>query len=435
MKNSMTRSVKRFLRDPRNLFYLISGVGILLYLYLSFRLGGGAYAWMVQENKPEIRFIDYFSHLERAIDPTHLYQQVSRGATESYAAVFPPLAYCMYYVLYRLTAVRGGLAPGTMVETIPGALSVFSIYLIFNALIFFLAIGMTGQRNRRKDVMIFSLLMLSAVFAGSGYMLGNSAMLVVALLMAGLRLRESQYATRREAGLLILAVCVALKLYPAVFGLVFLKEKKYRELVRLIVYSLLLLLVPFAFFGGVEGISAWIGNFFGPLQSAGDYGRIQYLRGAFYTLIRLLTGREEAIWSTVLTVGGCLVWAWLAWRSRSKTHTVFFLTCIMVLFPTGAYRYTLAYFCIPLVMMLKEEPEEESGHGFTAAVSALYGMIFTVPVWWLAVIPMERRYSLNILTSVEICLYLAIYVLIAVMMFAELAWPGLKNRRGTETWH
>ena len=428
LKDSIVRSAERLRRDPRNLFYLISGVGILLFFLLSFRFGGEIYAWMVQENKPEIRFIDYFSHLERAAAPSALYQQVSSGAEGSYAAVFPPLAYGMYYLLCRLTAVRGGFAPGIKMETVPGALSVFTIYLIFNALIFFLAIGMTGQRNRKKDLLIFTLLMLSAVFAGSGYMLGNSTMLVVALLMIGLRLRESRSAVRREAGILILAGCVAFKLYPAVFGLVFLKEKKYRELLRFVCYSLLLLLVPFAFFGGVEGLRAWIGNFSGPLQSAGDYGRPQYLKGIFFTLIRLLTGREEAAVSTVLAVAVCLLWAWLAWRSGSRNRTLFFLICIMVFFPSGAYRYTLAYFSIPLVMLLKEEPEGKPRAWFTGPVSALYGLLFTVPAWWLAVIPMERRFAVNTLTSVEIYLYLAAYVLIAVITAAELTGPGLKKR-------
>ena len=173
MKRKKFGGIGRLIRDPRNLFYVISAAGILLYCLLSIRYGGALYAWVVQENKPEIRFIDYFSHLGLAENPSRLYQQVSWDAEGSYAAVFPPLAYCVYYMLYRLTAIAGGRPEGISVEEMPGALSVFTIYLIFNAVIFFLAIEITGRRDRKKDLLIFTLLMLSAVFGWSMVLLAR----------------------------------------------------------------------------------------------------------------------------------------------------------------------------------------------------------------------------------------------------------------------
>ena len=420
MKNLARGPAERLRRDPRNLFYLISAAGILLYFLLSLPYGGRLYAWMVQENAPEIRFIDYFSHLESVENPGRLYLQIAQDADGSYAAVFPPLAYALYYLLCRLTAVAGGRPAGMKIEAVPGALSVFTLYLIFNAVIFLAAIEITGKRDRKKDLLLFTLLMLSAVFAGSGYMLGNSAVLVAGLLLLALSLKDSPRAPRRELGLLTLAVCVAMKLYPAVFGLVFLKEKRYKDLLRLILYSLVLTFAPFCFFGGIEGLQAWIGNLTGPLESAGLYGRPQFLKGAFYTVIRMLTGREEAALSTALTVAVCLAWIWLAWRSSSAWRTQFFLICVMVFFPSGAYRYTLAYFSIPLAFLLKSEPEEKPGAWPVGTVSALYGLLYTIPVWWLPVCPIGRAFSVRTLTGVEIYLYLIAYLLVIAVTAAEL---------------
>ena len=427
MKNEIRGSLGRWRRDPRNLFFLISAAGLLLYFLLSFRYGGALYAWTVQENDPSIRFIDYFSHLQSVENPPLLYHQIDWDADGSYASVFPPLAYCLYYLLYRLTAISGGRPLSMKVEQIPGALPVFTLYLIFNALIFFLAIEMTGRRNRKKDLLLFTLLMLSAVFAGSGYMLGNSAVLVAGLLLLGLELKDSRSAAGREAGLLMLAVCVAMKLYPAVFGLLYLKEKRYRELFRFILYSLVLVVVPFAFFGGLAGFQAWIGNLTGPLQSADFYGRPQFLKGLFYTLIRRLTGREEMTLSAVLAVATCLLWAWLAWRSGSRWRTRFFLACLMVFFPSGAYRYTLAYLSIPLVTLLKSDREAEMRPWAEGAVSAIYGLLYTVPVWWLLAFPVGWRSDLQTLTSVEIYLYLIAYVLVAAVMAAECTEKRLRR--------
>ena len=435
MIKCVKRVVRRGWQDPRNLFFLLAALGILLWLPLAIHFGGELYTWMVQENKPEIRFMDYFPHLTDAADPSHLYYHIARGDTGSYAPVFPPLAYGMYYLLYRLTYLRSGIPEGMETEAIPGAMSIFTMYLVFNAVLFFVAIEITGQKNRKKDLLLFTLLMLSVIFMGSGYMLGNSATLVLALLIIGLHMAQSSRPLQRELGLVILALCVGLKLYPAVFGLVFLKERKFRELARLALYSLLLVLLPFAFFGGLDGIRAWLDNLTGPLQSSGLYGRPQFLKGLFFTLIQMITGQDAVAFSGILALAVSILWVILAWRSRSKWRTLFFLCCIMIFYPSGAYRYTLAYLAIPLITILKEPSEKEPRLWPEGSISALFGLLFTIPVWWLLVIPMNQRFDVPILTSVEIYLYLVAYVLILAVTIAELASPRRIQSRIQRTHH
>ena len=407
---------RTFANDHRCVFYLFSAGGILLFFLLSLRYGNRMYVWMVQENEPGNRFSDYFAHLGLTVDRNHLYENVGWDAM----GCFPPLAYCMYYLLYKLTAVRGFLPEGWQsTETIPGALPVMTYYLIFNALLFFLAISVTGERKRKRDLAIFSLLMLSAVFSGSGYLAANSTMLVLAILVAAFHLKDSRQAWEREISLVLFAVCVALKLYPAVFGLLFLKEKRYRELLRLILYSMILLFGPFVFFGGFRGFCFWIRHITNTMHYT-NFGRLQYLLGIFYTGLKMFFGIDNKAVCAVLTVLVCLLWTWLAWRSRSRYREVFFLICIMVFFPANAYRYSLSYFAIPLIMYLKEEQPETPRRWPGRLAMGLYGLLYTIPVWWLAVIPLSRRYQFYTLTSVEIWLYLVMYTLIAVLMTAEL---------------
>jgi len=415
--NSLSEKCRK---DPRMLFYLVSGAGIAIGLLLCVLRGNPMYTWMIQENDPDIRFADYFAHMARTVDPKHLYQNISWDAM----GCFPPLAYCMYYPLYRLTAVSGWTGGRSEAEAVPGALSVFTIYLIFNAVLFFLAISMTGKQNRKKDFGIFTLLMLSVVFAGSGYMMGNSTMLVVVFLLMGLKLRESGNPLRRETGIVLMASCVALKLYPAVFGLLFVKERKWKELGRYILYSFILLFGPFIFFGGAEGMLCWIGHIRSTMQYT-DYGRLQYLKGIFHTILTHMTDADTTMICSVLAVATCLVWTWLAWRSRSRYRTLFFLICIMVFFPANAYRYSLAYFSIPLIMMLKEKLPQGSRAWTFRTASLLYGMLYTIPVWWLLAIPLSKRYTIYTLTSVEIYLYLTAYLLIAAVMLME--WTGKRR--------
>ena len=416
------------LRDARTVFYVLSAFGILLFLTVSCFEGQKAYVWMVQENAPDIRFIDYFTHLGAAEMQGNLYRSVDIWDG---AGTFPPLAYCMYLFLYRLTAVGGAPVPENALEaeSIPGALHVFVYYSILSAVVFFLSISLTGRRNRKKDLLIFALLMMSCVFFGSGYMTGNSAMLVLGLLAAGLRLKDSETPWKRETGLLLLAVCNALKLYSAVFGLLFIKEKRYRELLRLILYSVLLVLLPFAFFGGVPGFLSWIHRLTETMEFA-EVGRIQCLKGLIFNAVRLLTGQEAQQVSAEGAWLICLLWAWMAWKSRNPYRTEFFLICIMVLFPSTVYRYTLSYLTIPLIALLKADRQEGimPWHGWTAM--ALYGGIFTMPVWWAAGARLVQRlgeFSVH-MTAVELYLYVLVYVLILIVMIAEFAsWSSGKK--------
>ena len=116
----------------------------------------------------------------------------------------------------------------------------------------------------------------------------------------------------------------------------------------------------------------------------------------------------------------CVLWVWLAWRSGSKQRTLFFLICIMVFFPSNSFRYTLSYFSIPLILLLKEEPGKKIPAWPVAIISTLYGLLYTVPIWWLAVVPMSRQYATYSVTSVEIYLYLVAYLLTVFTMIAEL---------------
>ena len=404
-------------KDSRSAFYLISGAGIICFFLLAFRYGNQMYLWLIQENKDSIRFSDYFFHYAMSAKRHELYQSIGWDAT----GCFPPLAYCMYHLLYRISA-QAGFVPRSLpeAESIPGALPLFMYYMIFTAVIFFTGISVTGSRNRKKDLLIFTLLMCSAVFMGSGYVSGNSCMLVLGLLILGLKLKDSPVPFHRETGIFLLAVCVALKLYPAVFGLLFLKEKKYKELIRLIIYSALLLFVPFLFFGGISGLKAWVRHISSTMRYS-DYGRLQYFQGIYFTLIKKFTGREKSTLSMFLSFASALVLALLAWKSKNRYRTLFFLITIMVFFPANAYRYTLAYFSIPLIMYLKEEqPEKEKTHWLSWIGMILSGLLFTIPVWWTLVFPFTKTYPIYTVTSVEIYLYLVTYLLIFSVLFSEI---------------
>jgi hypothetical protein len=64
----------------------------------------------------------------------------------------------------------------------------------------------------------------------------------------------------RETALFLFAIAAALKLYPAVFGILYLVKKRYKEAGRLIIYGFLFFFVPFVFFQGGNGFRIFLYN-------------------------------------------------------------------------------------------------------------------------------------------------------------------------------
>ena len=99
---------------------------------------------------------------------------------------------------------------------------------------------------------------------------GNMSLLVLILLMYAMALKDSTKIWERETALLLFAMAAALKLYPAVFGLLYLISKRYKEAVRLVIYGALLFthqlygvlffFLPFVFFQGVHGFQIFLHN-------------------------------------------------------------------------------------------------------------------------------------------------------------------------------
>lgn len=83
---------------------------------------------------------------------------------------------------------------------------------------------------------------------------GNSVMIVCILLMLALDLRKSRIAWHRELALVMIAIAAGVKIYPAVFGCLYLFEKQWKQAGRLLCYGILCFFMPFLFFGGTDGM-------------------------------------------------------------------------------------------------------------------------------------------------------------------------------------
>ncbi len=107
----------------------------------------------------------------------------------------------------------------------------------------------------------------------------------------------------RELGYIFLALSAAIKLYPAIFGLLLIRDKKIKEAIRTIIYGVAFAVVPFVFFGGIKAIRLFFDSL-GKFKETDHYG-ISFSNGISFMIFGL-TG-----YHFILTVGGLVAAACL----------------------------------------------------------------------------------------------------------------------------
>lgn len=92
---------------------------------------------------------------------------------------------------------------------------------------------------------------------------GNSILICLVLILLYLLLSDSQNKFMQELALIFLACAINIKIYPVFIALILLSNKELKKCIRTAVYSVILFLAGFIFYGGIEGVKTYFSNIFG----------------------------------------------------------------------------------------------------------------------------------------------------------------------------
>lgn len=265
---------------------------------------------------------------------------------------YPPLTYMILYPFSRLfdfTDQAAEAAKGSQL----GIMSVV-IFLVFLSIAFALLLYecKTGSRALRfwtliallsSGIMLFSLERANIIFL--------AAIGVLFFVM----FYKSENRALRELAYIALAVATALKVYPALFGVLLLYDKKYLAALRLTFYGLVAGVAPFLFFaGGFANLPLLLNNV---KENTQTYIYTAY--GYRFGLIAegLLFGLSEQ--SCGLLIAASFVLAAIAiltaWSLRKPWQTILALTCVLLITPMNSAYYCGLYFFLPIIMFLNEQ--------------------------------------------------------------------------------
>lgn len=401
---------KKIILTPKGCYLFLSLASIITAVFALCYTKGEAWAELLPEH-PGNYFMDFFNHIYYMEQREICYEITMH-------VCFPAFAYLFYLFLNRLIPIEAEWNAFGIRESQCG-LMVFAMYMVLITAVFCIVTMkfMGGEKKRAGTVLITLLCSASFIYL---FERGNIVYLVIVLLLLFLYWKESEKPWKREAAILCLAAAAGFKIYPAIFGLLYLKERRYAEAGRAVLYGILVFFVPFIWFGGWQGFLQF-------LQNLNDVSYYVWEEGGLNSITHfmILLGNHTGLSldssiaagqaaSAVFLILSLLSALW----NKSRWKTVAVLCGIMILFPMWSGYYTITYMCIPLLCFLNETEIKYCRKDMLYA--ACYACIFSLLVF-------ESSFSLEVFASAlnVTVRYFALFLLL-LFIAAEEAWCGIQ---------
>lgn len=365
--------------------FLMVSLGISFLFLVGNALNGGQFFDELVMDSTFL-FSDFFYHIAGSSDTTNMY---SYGDPYS----FPPFCYLMYTVLWSLNPYKDSesILFWKNYRDYDNMLVVFVMYNIICVILFLYCLKEYFVKNGFKyDVLVPLALVVSYPFMCTSIQRGNVCLLVAILFSFAWLWMDDDSKVKQEMALILFACCAGFKLYPAIFGLVFIKRKQWKKAGRLIVYGITAVFAPFLVIGGMEGAKGLFKTLTG-FATYIDPDRANTVCGMGKWLGLKLNMTEAVAESFGVGINyvfflGMILMFFLA---KKKWQEALFLTAILVHFIPSNYEYTSAYYLLVLLLFLKENTDSLSdksnsekayliGHGigFALMFSADFLMIY-----------------------------------------------------------
>lgn len=297
-----------------------------------------------------------------------------KGSTpyENFHVLYPPLANLYFLFLikfvpnYQLQTWRDSSTSAPSVRGTANDLRIHQATFLIYILTFILVAAVLvieiehvlRDVDRRKTVITKLCILFSPGFLWV-FDRGNILVFSVLLVLYFVMFKDAKNVFLRETALIALALAAGLKLYPAFYGVLLLRDKKYLAAVRTILYGLLTVFVPLMFFTeGLMALPIWLRVVFRFGQTSSTPWSVSSFSGILHEMlyyIRKLTDVDmDTAW---FGYAGYAVAAMLLISSlfaKKEWESLLMITFAIVMYSyQGSYIYS--FFCIPFLFFLREE--------------------------------------------------------------------------------
>lgn len=331
-----------------NLFFICVILSLALITFFTLCKFNGTLQRSIFFSNSNDSFMDFFNVVKYTSlrDPYHCtYLPMSEKA-------YPPLTYLLLYPFSKFFVYSNMLPSAARADQLE-IMSVV-IFIVFSCIA--LAILIYEFKSGPKGV---RLLMVLTLFA-SGVSLfsleqANTIYLSVSCLLFFVMLYKSDNKLLRELSYIALSIAVALKVYPIIFAILILYEKRIRDIFKLGFYCVITVFLPFLYFkSGYSNIPIMIKNA-SENTKAYMFNVYQYRFGLVSDSILFGFSNKTSIMlvkvSLILLVFAVIT----SWSHRKYWKTILCLTCALLSTPVNSAYYCGLYFFIPVILFLNEK--------------------------------------------------------------------------------
>lgn len=349
--------MKRIKLSPVLLMVIMISIGIIIKYLVLVISGGLFYNTIFFENR---HFMDFFQHVDRFVKPGNVY-------FTDQDACFPAMAYVVYSLIYRLFSFEKVIDYNMLKET-DIAMYIVSFYVG----IFLLAFTLTFINNvknisKAEKNILCILLCLSYPFA-LAIERGNISVYVMLLILLSMCLKDSESKVGKEFALILIALAASFKIYPAIFGLIYIREKRFKEAIRLVIYGIISFFAPFAFFGGLVGLKQFIYN----ITQIGTFITGISISGI---VLRIIPGDTGIMIGKILSILFLVCVVLIVMLSKLDWKSIALLSSLMMIFISESGSYCLIYWTIPLVMFINNNQKTKMDYCYAVLFSLVFACL------------------------------------------------------------
>lgn len=330
------------------LFYGMMAAGLILLLLHCVVYDGNPLERILFWN-PEDTFMDFYNSLYH----TWEWAPYERGC------IYPPFTYLIYGILRKLIPGRTVMAGSLAIRDSQTGQMAFMWYSLAAIVLLALLVYKNKKGRLREKCFCVVALLFSSPFL---YTLerGNIVILTLVFLLFYLFYYDADNRVLRELALIALAMAVSTKIYPAVFGLLLLRDRRYKEAVRCVIYGILVFVLPFLFFGGFGNIMVLFQNIF---RTSDEFAKLGYgykvnITNTLGALADLMHIRSEGALKLIRYSPYVLLLlaAVGAYFVKERWKAVGILAALLAVIPNFSYIYTMIFLTLPLLLFLDKEP-------------------------------------------------------------------------------
>lgn len=288
-----------------------------------------------------------------------LFESIIQSSTKhpyEQGAIYPAFTYLILYPFSLL--LPGDYKSINDLNIISGSIQGFIFGSLFMMICFITFILLLSKLFNAKNIKnyLFILMVLMCAPVIFEFERGNVLILALIFLLIFIIYYESDNKIYQNIALISLAFAVNMKLIPAIFGILLIKKKDSRMIIKAVIYFLVVFVLSFIPFGGIGEIITMIDNIKmlnqSSVKSNFGYGfkvnSFNFLSDLFqYYSINNAENIAKII-SVIIIVS--LVVALLF--AKKKWNIVLIASLVIIQIPNFSYLYNLLYLLIPLAMYI-----------------------------------------------------------------------------------